>query len=147
MIRIYKQRDYQLRKVKVIESIFFVEFDVNFQNSTLHNQHQVRLPSLSENLQKIHMFPKDFHYFLFYQIAVLHQICYCLPGIYVPIRIHYSSTSEIFRTSFYQNLLIRSIRYFQNILLPEITTSDHQLLLYYSMLLHFLNSSITFNYS
>ena len=43
MIRIYKQRDYRLQKVKVIESIF-VEFEVNFQNSTLHNQHQVRLP-------------------------------------------------------------------------------------------------------
>ena len=43
MVRIYKQRDYRLQKVKVIESIF-VEFEVNFQNSTLHNQHQVRLP-------------------------------------------------------------------------------------------------------
>ena len=73
------------------------------------------------------MFPKDFHYFLFYQIVVLHQICYCLPGIIVPIRIHYSSTSDIFRTSFYQNLLIRSIRYFQNIFLPEIVTSVHQI--------------------
>ena len=65
MIRIYKQRDYQLRKVKVIE-VFFVEFDVNFQNSTLHNQHQVHLPSLSENSQKIQIFPKDVHYYLFH---------------------------------------------------------------------------------
>ena len=55
MIRIYKQRDYRLQKVKVIESIF-VEFEVNFQNSTLHNQHQVCLPRLVEFTKNTHAF-------------------------------------------------------------------------------------------
>ena len=128
MIGIYKQRDYRLQKVKVIESIF-CRIRCEFSKFNTSQPAPSSSTFAQWNLQKIHMFPKDFHYFLFYQIAVLHQICYCLPGIYVPIRIHYSSTSEIFRTSFQQKLLIRSIRYFQNILLPEIVTSVHQIFL------------------
>ena len=57
------------------------------------------------------MFPKDFHYFLFYQIVVLHQICYCLPGIYC------------------SNLdpLLQYVRDLQNIFLPELVNSVHQI--------------------
>ena len=101
------------------------------------------------------MFSKDFHQFLFYQVAILLQSCYCLTGICIRIGLsscyynHQISSdhlttrsccsvpSEIFRTSYYQKLLLRSVRSLQNILLPEITTAHHQILLYYSMLLHF----------
>ena len=48
LIRNHKSRDYYIQKVKVTE-IIFVEFDVNFQNSTLHNQHEVGLPRNSVN--------------------------------------------------------------------------------------------------
>ena len=117
MIRNHKSRDYYVQKVKVIESIF-VEFDVNFQIQHSTTNTKFVYLSLVRIHKKYKYFPKIFITtcsISVHQIVVLHQICYCLPGIIVPflcsIRIHYFSTPDISRTSFYQKLLLQSARY------------------------------------
>ena len=90
-----------------------------------------------------------------HQIVVLHQICYCLPGIIVPvlcsIRIHYFSNPDISRIFILPETAVQSARYFQNhhftrncyfsppdisriIILPETATSVRQILLYYCII-------------
>ena len=110
MIRIYEQREYQLRKVKVIKSIF-CRIRCEFSKFNTSQPAPSSSTFAQWNLQKIHMFPKDFHYFLFYQIVVLHQICYCLPGIYCSN----------------QDPLLQYVRDLQNIFLPELVNSVHQI--------------------
>ena len=141
MIRIYKQRDYRLQKVKVIESIF-CRIRCEFSNSTLHNQYQVRLPSLSENSQKIQIFPKHFLYYLFH---------FCPPDCSTPPNLLLLARDYCSSFMFHQDSLLQYARYFQNhhstrncyfsppdisriIFLPETATSDRQVLLYYCII-------------
>ena len=144
MIRILRQRDYQLRKVKVIK-VFFVEFKVNFSKFNTQNPMQSLSASAQWNLQKIscllcisfcpfslsssrNCYPNFTSKSLYsgHQIVSRHhtsRICFSdSSGVlgHLTFRNWYSNSSSDFRTSYFQKLLLRSIKQLQDILLPEI---------------------------
>ena len=138
-----QQRKYQLRKVKVIE-VFFVEFKVNFSKFNTPQPTPSSSTFAQWNLQKIHKFSNTSTFF--HQISVVnipvHQgslsrllalqfIPSDISDYFIP-RNFYSEPSYVFRTSYSQKLLLRTIRYFQNILLPELVIMN-----IYGTLLHF----------
>ena len=148
------QRSYQLRKVKVIE-VFFVEIQSEFyRNSTLKTQRKVCLPSPSGIYKKytclpiflqffcqiivvicsvhqgsslyllnLHFFIRYFQLSLLLNLTLVHQIF----SEHSTSRNCYSDPSNSFRTSYFQKLLLQSIKQFQDILLPEIITPIHQI--------------------
>ena len=135
---------------------------MNFRNSTLRTEHQVCVPRLSGIHKKYCLlsfspsfilffllrFPLFFYRISFHSSWLSH---FTTRNILSSSEHHTTrnvvSSSEylttrnccsVFRTSYYQKLLLRPVRNLQNILLPEIVnTVHHQLLLYYSILLHF----------